>query len=142
MRNRILGVLLAFAVGCSRADPVTPSAPSAPPAGNSPAPQTANLPAVMTSGVEYVSFDGREGWTFAARGQNAGGGCAARVTGSARFMDAGLAPLQTVAFSLDASKRVQPAETFRFQACCLAEANRNPTATVFVSFSWDNVSCP
>jgi hypothetical protein len=56
-------------------------------------------------------------------------------------MDAGNATLQTVEFSLDPAKRVQPAETFVYQGCCLTEANGRASGFVAIAFSWDNVAC-
>ena len=69
--------------------------------------------------MEFLNFDAQSGWTFEAQGENVGQGCAATVKGTARFMDASGATLQTIEFSLDPSKRVQPAETFLFQGSCL-----------------------
>ena len=56
-------------------------------------------------------------------------------------MDGGNVTLQTVEFSLDPAKRVQPAETFVYQGCCLTEANGRAGTTVAVLFSWENVAC-
>jgi hypothetical protein len=139
MRLCILGACVLVGACGSSSSPAAPSPP--PPPSPLPVIQPADLSLVRSRPMEFLNFDAQTGWTFEAQGQNVGQGCAATVKGTARFIDASGATLQTIEFSLDPGRRMQPAETFLFRGCCLTEASGRAGGTVVITFSWDNVAC-
>ena len=144
MRRAVFGVSVVVALlsgGCGdHPSRPTPTPPVTPPVVTPPI-QPAQLDVVRTSPMLFISFEPGRGWTFTGEATNTGRGCASNIQGSARFADTSGTTLQTVAFTYDPFKRVQPAETFPFQGCCLTEANGRVSGQVAVTFTWDNVSC-